>query len=118
MIFPTVRTLQRMAAYATVDAVLAACAPNGNGEAPLWTSCPRAGFLKGEEVRYMESDSPYGELALVCPDGQLVHALDWQSEQPVALLKNVQRLTAPNPSAMTGPGTNTYIVGDAATGYW
>jgi recombination protein RecT len=46
-----------------------------------------------------------------------VHALDWQSEQPVALLKNVQRLTAPNPSAMTGPGTNTYIVGDAATGY-
>ncbi|MDP9995083.1 glyoxylase-like metal-dependent hydrolase (beta-lactamase superfamily II)/8-oxo-dGTP pyrophosphatase MutT (NUDIX family) [Variovorax boronicumulans] len=117
MIFPTVRTLQRMAAYATVDAVLAACAPNGNGEAPLWTSCPRAGFLKGEDVRYMESDSPYGELALVCPDGQLVHALDWQSEQPVALLKNVQRLTAPNPSAMTGPGTNTYIVGDAATGY-
>ena len=120
MIFPTVRTLQRMAAYATVDAVLAACAPGGNGgttEGPLWTSCPRAGFLKGEDVRYMESDSPYGELALVCPDGQLVHALDWQSEQPVALLKNVQRLTAPNPSAMTGPGTNTYIVGDAATGY-
>ena len=120
MIFPTVRTLQRMAAYATVDAVLAACAPGGNGgtaEAPLWTSCPRAGLLKGEDVRYMESDSPYGELALVCPDGQVVHALDWQSEQPVALLKNVQRLTAPNPSAMTGPGTNTYIVGDADTGY-
>jgi recombination protein RecT len=46
-----------------------------------------------------------------------VHALDWQSEKPVPLLKNVMRLTAPNPSVMTGPGTNTYIVGDAATGY-
>ena len=113
MIFPTVRTLQRMAAYPTVDALLAACA----SEAPLWTSCPRAGLLKGEDARYMEHESPYGELALVCPDGQLLHALDWQSEHPVPLLKNVMRLTAPNPSAMTGPGTNSYIVGDAATGY-
>jgi len=65
----------------------------------------------------MESDSPFGELALVCPDGQMLHALDWQSDRPVPLLGNVQRLTAPNPGAMTGPGTNSYIVGDAATGY-
>jgi len=113
MIFPTVRTLQRLAAYASVDAVLQACA----AEKPLWTSCPRAGLLRGQDARYMESDSPYGELALVCPDGQLLHALDWQSERAVPLLRNVQRLTAPNPGAMTGPGTNSYIVGDAATGY-
>jgi recombination protein RecT len=113
MIFPTVRTLQRLAAYAKVDAVLQACA----GEKPLWTSCPRAGLLGGQDARYMEGESPYGELALVCPDGQLLHTLDWQSEHPVPLLKNVQRLTAPNSGAMTGPGTNSYIVGDAATGY-
>ena len=117
MIFPTVRTLQRLAAYANVDAVLQACAPQGGAEQPLWTSCPRAGLLRGQDARYMESDSPYGELALVCPDGQLLHALDWQSERAVPLIRNVQRLTAPNPGAMTGPGTNSYIVGDAATGY-
>ncbi|RST50431.1 MBL fold metallo-hydrolase [Variovorax sp. DXTD-1] len=113
MIFPTVRTLQRLAAYAKVDAVLQACA----GEKPLWTSCPRAGLLRGQDARYMEGESPYGELALVCPDGQLLHTLDWQSEHAVPLLKNVQRLTAPNSGVMTGPGTNSYIVGDAATGY-
>ena len=117
MIFPTVRTLERLAAYGDVDAVLGACANRAEGEGPLWTSCPRAGLLAGTDARYMETDSPYGELAMVCPDGQILHTLDWQNEAPVPLLKNLQRLTAPNPSAMTGPGTNSYIVGDAATGY-
>ncbi|WP_313759734.1 MBL fold metallo-hydrolase, partial [Diaphorobacter nitroreducens] len=89
MIFPTIRTLQRLAQFADVDAVLAAVAH----EQPLWVSSPRSGLLGGE------------------------HALDWQSETPVPLLKNVQRLTAPTPGVMTGPGTNSYLVGDPATGY-
>ncbi len=113
IIFPTIRTLERLQHYPSVDAVLAACA----SEVPLWTSCPRTGLLKGEEARYMEHEAPYGELALTSPDGQIVHALDWQTARPVALLKNVMRLTAPNPGMMTGPGTNSYIVGDAQSGY-
>ncbi|MDA8453892.1 MBL fold metallo-hydrolase [Acidovorax sp. GBBC 3334] len=113
MIFPTIRTLERLAGFTSADAVLAAVAH----EQPLWTSCPRAGLLGGREARYMEHEPPYGELALVCPDGQIVHPLDWQPERPVALLKNLQRLTAPNPGAMTGPGTNSYLVGDPSTGY-
>jgi glyoxylase-like metal-dependent hydrolase (beta-lactamase superfamily II)/8-oxo-dGTP pyrophosphatase MutT (NUDIX family) len=117
MIFPTLRTLERLAAYRTVDAVLDACANRPGGEGPLWTSCPRAGLLDGQEARYMEHESPFGELALVSPDGQIVHKLGWQSEHPVPLLKHVQRLTAPNPGVMTGPGTNSYIVGDASSGY-
>jgi glyoxylase-like metal-dependent hydrolase (beta-lactamase superfamily II) len=113
MIFPTVRTLQRLAAYAKVDAVLQACAD----EKPLWTSCPRAGTLHGAEVRYMEHESPFGELELTSPDGQIVHHLDWRTDEPVRLLKNVMRLTAPNPGVMTGPGTNSYLVGDPDSGY-
>ncbi|MDP3866214.1 MAG: MBL fold metallo-hydrolase, partial [Rhodoferax sp.] len=114
MIYPTIITLERLQDLATVDAVLQACAVS---EEPLWSSCPRTGLLAGREQRHMEPESAYGELALVCPDGQIVHPLDWQSEQPVALLKNVLRLTAPNPGAMTGPGTNSYLVGDPSTGY-
>ena len=113
MIFPTLRTLKRLTVFSNVESVLQLCAQ----EKPLWTSCPRGGQLDGQEVRYMEHEAPYGELALVCPDGQLLHALDWQHTEPVPLLKNVQRLTAGNPSAMTGPGTNSYVVGDASTGY-
>lgn len=114
MIFPTLRTLERLQHYRCVDAVLQACALS---EEPLWTSCPRAGLLAGQPARFMETDAPYGELALTCPDGQILHSLDWQSERPVALLKNVRRLTAPNPGMMTGPGTNSYLVGDADSGY-
>ena len=114
IIFPTIRTLERLGDYADVQAVLQACAATEN---PLWTSCPRAGLLAGREARYMEHEPPYGELALVSPDGQIVHALDWQTEQAVPLLKNVMRLTAPNPGVMTGPGTNSYLVGDPHTGF-
>ena len=113
IIFPTIRTLERLKHYATVAAVLLDCA----SEKPLWTSCPRAGFLHGKQARYMEHEAPYGELELTSPDGQIVHHLDWQTDAPVKLLKNVMRLTAPNPGVMTGPGTNSYLVGDAACGY-
>jgi glyoxylase-like metal-dependent hydrolase (beta-lactamase superfamily II)/8-oxo-dGTP pyrophosphatase MutT (NUDIX family) len=113
MIFPTIRTLERLQHFKTVEAVLAACA----SEKPLWTSCPRAGLLNGAEARFMEHESPFGELALTSPDGQMVHHLDWGTLEPVPLLKNVLRLTAPNAGVMTGPGTNSYLVGDASSGY-
>jgi len=114
MVYPTIRTLERLKAFASVDTVLQACAVN---DEPLWTSCPRAGWLAGNEARYMEHEAPFGELALVTPDGQIHHHLDWKTDQPLPLLKNVQRLTAPNPGVMTGPGTNSYLVGDPNTGY-
>jgi recombination protein RecT len=64
---PTIRTLERLQHFATVDAVLQACAAT---EQPLWTSCPRAGFLAGKEARYMEHEHPYGELAWCRPTGR------------------------------------------------
>jgi recombination protein RecT len=49
--------------------------------------------------------------------GALPAPTDWQTLEPVALLQNVLRLTAPNPGFMTGPGTNSYLVGDPLTGF-
>jgi glyoxylase-like metal-dependent hydrolase (beta-lactamase superfamily II)/8-oxo-dGTP pyrophosphatase MutT (NUDIX family) len=113
IIFPTIRTLERLARYDCVDDVLAECA----SEQPWFVSCPRGAFLGGKDQRFMEHEAPFGELALVCPDGQMLHHLDWQSELMVPLLRNVQRLTCGNPGVMTGPGTNSYVIGDPDTGY-
>jgi len=113
LIFPTIRTLERMRPFQCVDDVLASC----RDEKPWFVSCPRAGFLAGREQRYMEHEPPFGELALVCPEGQVVHHLDWQPDRVVPLLRNVQRVTCGNPGVMTGPGTNSYVVGDPDTGF-
>ncbi|MFO1319035.1 MAG: MBL fold metallo-hydrolase [Burkholderiales bacterium] len=113
IIFPTIRTLERLQPFGRVDDVLASCA----AEQPWFVSCPRAGFIAGREQRFMEHESPFGELALVCPDGQMLHHLDWQSDRTTPLLRNIQRLTCSNPGVMTGPGTNSYIVGDPDTGH-
>ncbi len=89
-------------------------------EAPAHPTAPahHTGVQAGIATRFLQHDMAYGELALVNPDGQEPHhRLDWQTEQPVRLLRNVMRLTAPNPGFMTGPGTNSYLVGDANTGY-
>lgn len=113
IVFPTVRTLRWLARHDTVDTVLQACA---HGQ-PLWSSCPRGGLVAGEVERFTEDEPAFGELALVCPGGQLDHALDWQHEKGVPLLRHLQRLTAPNSSRMTGPGTNSYTVGTPASGH-
>ena len=113
MIFPTIRTLEHMAKLPNVAAAVAAC----QSEKALFVSCPRGGLLNGVEQRFMEHETAFGELTMVCPDGALFHDLTWQHERPVALMRHIQRLTAPNSGMMTGPGTNTYILGEATTGY-
>ncbi len=78
----------------------------------------RTGLQAGLASHFLQHDMAFGELALVSPTGlEPHHTLDWQTEQPVRLLRNVMRLTAPNPGFMTGPGTNSYLVGDASTGF-
>ncbi|MDI9335501.1 MAG: MBL fold metallo-hydrolase, partial [Gammaproteobacteria bacterium] len=113
IIYPTLKTLEYIQHYASADALIEDCR-----QAPLWfASCPRGGIYQGEVRRYMESEAPFGELALTCSDGQVVHKLDWDYNHPIQLTQWVHRKTCRNPSMMTGPGTNTYILGNERTGY-
>lgn len=112
MMLPTVRTLTYLSQFPSVDAIFAAVA-----QGPLWKFAPRFALENGKERSLLDSDAAYGEAAMVSPDGQVVHELAWQSERAVPLRNNVLRLTAPNANVMTGPGTNSYLVGEPATGY-
>src|SRR6218665_1493712 len=69
MIFPTIRTLQRLSRFADTQAVLDAVAQ----EKPLWVSCPRARILAGQQAPYLQDDPPFGRLAPGCPHGQNPH---------------------------------------------
>lgn len=51
------------------------------------------------------------------PPDSLAATPPWQHLEPVSLLPHVRRLTAPNPGMMTGPGTNSYIIGTPDVGY-
>ncbi len=108
IIFPTIRTLRQLTRFDSVAALLLHC----KQQPGAFISCPRAGRLRGEIARFSEDELPFGELELVAPDGRVVHELEWQHDRAVPLLRHVQRLTAPNPGRMTGPGTNSYIVGE------
>ena len=108
MIFPTIRTLRQLKAFTRTEQVLDLV----HSADKVYVAFPRGGLLKSKEARFTAEESPFGELELVTPDGKLLHALDWRHDAPVPLRRNVQRLTAPNAGMMTGPGTNTYIVGE------
>ncbi len=109
IIFPTIRTLRQLCKFTTVQEALNDCERRPLEH--MEPTCPRAGYMHGREERYQEFELPFGEVEFVSPDGQIVHELAWQHEGVVALRKNLGRLTANNPGMMTGPGTNSYIIG-------
>jgi recombination protein RecT len=93
------------------------CCSLRRDEQPLWTSCPRAGLLAARKRATWSTSIRMANWPWSAPTGRSCTTLDWQTERPVPLLRNVMRLTAPNPGVMTGPGTNSYLVGDPATGF-
>ena len=77
MIFPTIRTLERLQKFDTVDAVLPACAQRAAAVDQL--PARRLAATAPKRATW-STRSPYGELALVSPDGQMVHHLDWRTD--------------------------------------
>jgi len=59
------------------------------------------------------TDYAYAEVGKLDPEGKGDAFYDIVPGRIVALSARVRRLTAPNPSYMTGPGTNSYLVGAA-----
>ena len=61
----------------------------------------------------MPTHAAYAEVGRIDPDGTGSASYELPTGRVVQLSDRVRRVTAPNGSVMTGPGTNTYFVGDA-----
>jgi len=77
----------------------------------------RAATRKGPRI-VLPDEWPYAEVARLDPEGRGDVCAELVPGVPVRLSPRIVRLTAPNPGMMTGPGTNSYFVGDPLADRW
>lgn len=112
LMFPTLKTLESLSKFDDVAAALEH-ARTLRVRNPM---SPRAGSGRDGKRLLLPGDYAYAELGKLDPEHKGTASYEIISGVPVSLSQRVTRLTAPNPSVMTGPGTNTYLIGDEANG--
>lgn len=108
LIIPTIRTLETLALHASVHDLMHHASSQQSIPVILpWRSTGRDGLRS-----LMPHDYAYAEVRKLDPTGQGIASYEIIPGVPVALSPVVRRITAPNPGFMTGPGTNSYLVGN------
>ena len=108
---PTEFILEGLCRHATVDAALAHC----RDLARVPVNRPRYGCSSdGEPRMHLEADAAYDEIAWADPDETGSARCELKPGQACTLDRWTRRVLAPNAGMMTGPGTNSYLVGTEA----
>jgi glyoxylase-like metal-dependent hydrolase (beta-lactamase superfamily II)/8-oxo-dGTP pyrophosphatase MutT (NUDIX family) len=112
LMFPTLKTIELLAKFDRVaDAIDYAHTPRA-----MPPTSPHLASGRDGPKLLVPGDYAYAEVCKLDPDGTGSAAYEILPGVPVRIAPRIVRLTAPNPGVMTGPGTNTYLLGDAASG--
>jgi glyoxylase-like metal-dependent hydrolase (beta-lactamase superfamily II) len=111
--FPTIKTLESLAPFKCVEELL----EYARKPRPKQVMAPVTGVDRsGASHPLIPGDFAYAEIKKLDPDNQGACCSYIQPGQLVTIGQDVLRLTAANPGMMTGPGTNSYLIGNAAQG--
>ena len=99
--------LREFARFAVVDEALV----HARAKGPIETNRPAVAQGSAGPQVFRRDDAAYAEIHWSDPDETTQTTYDLVPGVPKRLDRFVTRVIAPNPGKMTGPGTNTYLVG-------
>jgi glyoxylase-like metal-dependent hydrolase (beta-lactamase superfamily II)/8-oxo-dGTP pyrophosphatase MutT (NUDIX family) len=112
LMFPTLKTLELLATFGrAAEALDYAHTPR-----PMPPMAPQLAAGRDGPKLLVPGDYAYAEVGKLDPEGKGTASYEILPGVPVRIAPRVVRITAPNPGMMTGPGTNTYLLGDAESG--
>ncbi|CAG4884625.1 NUDIX hydrolase [Georgfuchsia toluolica] len=114
LVTATQRTLESISSFGCTDA----CCKHALGLKDIQVTMPRFAHSASGLCKLLPNDPAYAEVARLDPEGRGDTSCEIEHGRAVRLSERVIRITAPNGNMMTGPGTNTYLVGGGKRNEW
>jgi len=107
-------TLRQLAGHSSAEAAINAA----RSQVSVPVTRPRMAMGAKGRVAVNLGDPPFAEIGRLDPAGRGDVGTELLPGRPVWLSPRVLRVTAPNGSIMTGPGTNSYFIGEPGRNDW